>query len=783
MSLATLSIDIEARLANFERDLSKVADRADEFASKMTGAFKGVGLAAAGLAGVGSFAILKGNIEDAISSMAGLKDAAERTGASVENLSALKGVAKIGGRDFEAIEGALDKMNKALHSTDDESKGAGKALAALGLNLQELRNLDPAQAMLEVAKAQEQFADGSGKAAAMMAIFGKSGAQLIPFLKDLAEQSTLVGKVTKEQAAAADEYEKNVKRLTASWGTLSKQMAAAVVGPAKDITDWMLKAQKEGGTLQAVLVGIGAALSKAMGQEINPLKISEADSTAAFNRVLSIKAQIDKVTAELDSGKLTFLGEDAAKRRIENLKQELSGAERELKKSTARLKQLAAEQVEKDKPLSGELNSQTFGADKKEKNDPHANDYSNIISQLNEKIAVQTADLNSVEKLTQAEKDYAKFQADIASGTIVLTDSQKKVAESYYAVYLARNKANEAEKSQKKIDNIISDYERSNAIVVDRINREKELALMTERERDIAQALYKVEDEGRSIRERIIRDVTDETEQTAALSRANEELLKQKQRVAEETAKSYDDRKSFEFGWTKAFQEYSDQANNAANKAKEVFNKSTQAMEDAMVSFAMTGKISFSNLANSIIADIIRMQAKSATSGLMGFLGSAFEGFFGGGSSSSGGNTTPGFSSGDLGSGIRINANGGVYNSPSLSAYSGGVYNTPQLFKFASGAGVFAEAGPEAIMPLKRGPDGKLGVSSDGSGSVTVNVYNESGSSARTERRSDGRGGSVIDVFIEQVKGAIAGDIASGNGAVPSAMERTYGMRRMAGAY
>lgn len=129
-------------------------------------------------------------------------------------------------------------------------------------------------------------------------------------------------------------------------------------------------------------------------------------------------------------------------------------------------------------------------------------------------------------------------------------------------------------------------------------------------------------------------------------------------------------------------------------------------------------------------------------------------------------------------------AKGDVFvNSPSLSAYSGGVYDTPKFFQFASGAGVFAEAGPEAIMPLKRGPDGKLGVSSDGSGNVTVNVYNESGSTSRTERRSDGRGGSVIDVFIEQVKGAIAGDIASGNGAVPSAMERTYGMRRMAGAY
>jgi phage-related minor tail protein len=45
-----------------------------------------------------------------------------------------------------------------------------------------------------------------------------------------------------------------------------------------------------------------------------------------------------------------------------------------------------------------------------------------------------------------------------------------------------------------------------------------------------------------------------------------------------------------------------------------------------------------------------------------------------------------------------------------LSSYSGGVYNTPQTFAFAKGAGIFAEAGPEAIMPLTRASDGSLGV-------------------------------------------------------------------------
>lgn len=71
---------------------------------------------------------------------------------------------------------------------------------------------------------------------------------------------------------------------------------------------------------------------------------------------------------------------------------------------------------------------------------------------------------------------------------------------------------------------------------------------------------------------------------------------------------------------------------------------------------------------------------------------------------------------------FKANADGGVYQSPSLSAYSSNVYTTPQVFAFARGAGVFGEAGPEAIMPLKRGKDGKLGVSAEG-GSI-VNITN-----------------------------------------------------------
>lgn len=76
----------------------------------------------------------------------------------------------------------------------------------------------------------------------------------------------------------------------------------------------------------------------------------------------------------------------------------------------------------------------------------------------------------------------------------------------------------------------------------------------------------------------------------------------------------------------------------------------------------------------------------------------------------------------NAGANFTFNAKGNVYDSPSLSAYSNGVFQTPQLFAFAKGAGVFAEAGPEAIMPLTRAADGSLGVRAVGTQQVSGGV-------------------------------------------------------------
>ena len=53
----------------------------------------------------------------------------------------------------------------------------------------------------------------------------------------------------------------------------------------------------------------------------------------------------------------------------------------------------------------------------------------------------------------------------------------------------------------------------------------------------------------------------------------------------------------------------------------------------------------------------------------------------------------------------------------------GGIVDRPTIFPMARGAGLMGEAGPEAIMPLKRTSDGSLGVRAEGGGTVINNFH------------------------------------------------------------
>jgi hypothetical protein len=191
----------------------------------------------------------------------------------------------------------------------------------------------------------------------------------------------------------------------------------------------------------------------------------------------------------------------------------------------------------------------------------------------------------------------------------------------------------------------------------------------------------------------------------------------------------------------------------------------------------MTGKTSLSDLANSIIEDILRIYVRTK---ITGPIAQGFMNYFGSMGSGYTGTPVP-----DAGSGIggyNLSANGNIMTADGpleLKRFaSGGIARRPMLSIFGEGSR------PEAYVPL---PDGRripVALSGAGGANVQVNVVNNaSGTKATASERQDGSGGRIVDVLIDQVRGAIAGDILSGSGLVPAAMGRTYGLNRAAGAY
>lgn len=189
--------------------------------------------------------------------------------------------------------------------------------------------------------------------------------------------------------------------------------------------------------------------------------------------------------------------------------------------------------------------------------------------------------------------------------------------------------------------------------------------------------------------------------QNDAINKEQYELLKQKAdkdsadaqyQTAVELYKSQGNLNSLAIGLMETTQE------RTSNMLTGMLN-GTQTLRDGMIGL-------FSSLTQSVIKNLVDMAAQALITNtilksIMGIGGS----LFGGAATASTGTAISSF-----GSSFSFNAKGGVYDSPSLSAYSNGIYDSPTLFAFAKGAGVFGEAGPEAIMPLAKTTDGTLGV-------------------------------------------------------------------------
>jgi hypothetical protein len=160
----------------------------------------------------------------------------------------------------------------------------------------------------------------------------------------------------------------------------------------------------------------------------------------------------------------------------------------------------------------------------------------------------------------------------------------------------------------------------------ERLQKEHELAFLTENERKLQLELFDIEQKRQQL------TLGDQFGRKMNQEQANSWAEAEKAR-AREAYQVGEAQRSFEFGWQKAFATYADNASNAAKLGEQAFVSVTQNLETALERFVETGKLSFGDLAKSIIGDLLKIQLKAQATSIFqsSGIGSFFSGLFGGG--------------------------------------------------------------------------------------------------------------------------------------------------------
>lgn len=173
-------------------------------------------------------------------------------------------------------------------------------------------------------------------------------------------------------------------------------------------------------------------------------------------------------------------------------------------------------------------------------------------------------------------------------------------------------------------------------------------------------------------------------------------------------------------GATAALADYLDSAQDVAGQTKGLFTSVFSGLEDQVSNFVLTGKASFADFTKSVLADIAKIAARQAASGLLSAGVSAIGGLFSGGATA--GSSQSDYTGAAFSNWTKTQAKGGAWLDgiqmfAKGGAFTNGLVSSPTAFGMAGGnLGLMGEAGPEAILPLSRTSDGSLGVKAIGGG-------------------------------------------------------------------
>lgn len=676
----------------------------------------GAGVGAAGLGAM---------IAASISTAESMADLSIKTGVQVEQLSRFSSIAKLSGASMEDVAGIIKKLSISAVDAYSGNDKLARSFDAIGISTKELKSISPDDLLIRVAQGIQGI-DPMVVQDLMAQLGGKSASNVLPFLRELTERIDETGvKISTQFAKDAKDFSDNITLLKSGVMALSNGMTSELLPSINAMLSGMVKGEPIIRSFMAAMAvdWNGGGLQAQLDQE-------KAD----------LKALTDSLTDNED-----FLAyENHIKRRelrIKMLEDRIGSAKSGINPEIDAAKTAAAARAAAANNKSGASAGDGF------------------LQGLQARI----------EKADQGEYAMLRLQAaekGVLEAAAPLIDQLKRLDEAR-AVESYRDALND--------QNLELEYQAS--LIGKTATEVALLNVQHKAELELKKQIDQIERSKGAVSADALAQMQAAMEASIAIQQASVTS-----RIALENR--------WESGASKAFRTYQENAGNAAKGVENLFNNAFRGMEDALVQFAMTGKLNFTNLANGIIADIIRMQAQAAAAGMAKFLGQAIGSVFG--ATVSGTGYTSASPSGPgtynyAGSEMTINtvnADGNVFSgAPSLSAYSNTVQTSPKFFnygtlhRFANG-GVFAEDGPEAVMPLTRMGNGKLGVASSGNGGVNISIYNQASQDTEVDQnvRKNDSGGYDIELFIRKV---MMNDLGR-NGPFTQGLASNFGLRRSA---
>lgn len=369
-----------------------------------------------------------------------------------------------------------------------------------------------------------------------------------------------------------------------------------------------------------------------------------------------------------------------------------------------------------------------------------AREYAQLDKVLQQHDATLRAAGESQSRLTSFERYAVKLLSDLESGHSLLSPEQKEEIRNRVENLRVLDAENTERERQAKALAIAADLTNrlNKAEEAQKFSMNRELRGMT-MGRDQAALQNALEDIGiRATQERIAlaeRMGAINSDNSQEYMDALREIGEAEQRQLDNELEHWDRRRAAMSDWRNGARAAMDEIEMAswdvAGQTKDAYLTAFGAMNNAIAEFSRTGKANIRDMATVIIAELTRIALTIA-------LSKALTGMFGGTSV----DASASMNVGSAYPGVSAAARGAVLANGMLTSFArGGIRTSPTLMPMANGGTMLmSEQAPEAIMPLARGPDGKLGVRAGGGGGTTINV------STNVVVNADGSGSSSTSV-------------------------------------